>query len=154
MSVELVNQKDLAYYYLSHFCKDSCHSYVYKKIAHSLFSRRFSAEQQQYWFLGSFYPRQKLYYSLDKLAKNGFGNVLGDYFSQTHLVTLPCNSGSPSNRFFISAFRVQSRVARWYIFKTKIHIWVNFGGPCIEKVATMAVWNRLRPFETFWANLE
>jgi hypothetical protein len=23
----------------------------------------------------------------------------------------------------------QSRVARWYIFKPKIPIWVNFGGP-------------------------
>jgi hypothetical protein len=26
-----------------------------------------------------------------------------------------------------------SRVARWFVFKPKIAIWVNFGGPCIAK---------------------
>jgi hypothetical protein len=29
-----------------------------------------------------------------------------------------------------SFFLLQSRVAKWYIFKPKIPIWVNFGGPC------------------------
>jgi hypothetical protein len=24
----------------------------------------------------------------------------------------------------------QSRVARWFVFKPKIHIWVNFRGSC------------------------
>jgi hypothetical protein len=28
-------------------------------------------------------------------------------------------------------FNVLARVARWYIFKPKIPIWVNFGGPFI-----------------------
>jgi hypothetical protein len=26
--------------------------------------------------------------------------------------------------------QVQARVARWYIFRPKIAIWVNFEGPC------------------------
>jgi hypothetical protein len=25
---------------------------------------------------------------------------------------------------------VRARVARWFVFKPKIQIWVNFGGPC------------------------
>jgi hypothetical protein len=29
----------------------------------------------------------------------------------------------------ISGFHLRSRVARWFIFKPKIAIWVNFGGP-------------------------
>jgi hypothetical protein len=33
------------------------------------------------------------------------------------------------NRFlFFCAGGVQCRVARWYVFKPKIKIWVNFGG--------------------------
>jgi hypothetical protein len=32
-------------------------------------------------------------------------------------------------RFLLHHFQVLSRVARWYIFKPKIPIWVNFGGP-------------------------
>jgi hypothetical protein len=28
---------------------------------------------------------------------------------------------------------VQDRVARWFVFKPKIPIWVNFGGPYIGK---------------------
>jgi hypothetical protein len=30
-------------------------------------------------------------------------------------------------------FAVPTRVARWHIFKPKISIWVNFGGPCNER---------------------
>jgi hypothetical protein len=33
----------------------------------------------------------------------------------------------------ISSGRVESRVARWFVFKPKIQIWVNFGGPCKGK---------------------
>jgi hypothetical protein len=35
-----------------------------------------------------------------------------------------------------------SRVARWYIFKPKISIWVNFGGFCNVKMAVYFVANR------------
>jgi hypothetical protein len=31
-------------------------------------------------------------------------------------------------------FEIGARVARWYIFKPKIPIWVNFGGPWNGKV--------------------
>jgi hypothetical protein len=34
------------------------------------------------------------------------------------------------------------RVARWFIFKRKIPMWVNFGGPWSGKV-----WHILNPFE-------
>jgi hypothetical protein len=44
------------------------------------------------------------------------------------------------------------RVARWFIFKPKILIWVNFGGPYIEKYwyIGMAIWNILRTFGIFY----
>jgi hypothetical protein len=42
---------------------------------------------------------------------------------------------------------LMNRVARWYVFKPKIQIWVNFGGPWNEKSwYSMAVWNILLPF--------
>jgi hypothetical protein len=42
---------------------------------------------------------------------------------------------------------VRSRVARWYIFKTKIPIWVNFGVPWIVKGRYV-----LRTFEKYYCN--
>jgi hypothetical protein len=41
-----------------------------------------------------------------------------------------------------------SRVARWYIFKPKIPIWVNFGGSWSEKG-----WYILLPFGIFYSHL-
>jgi hypothetical protein len=46
------------------------------------------------------------------------------------------------------------RVARWFVFKPKIPIWLNFGGPNKVNVGTfydhleyfMAIWNNLWPF--------
>jgi hypothetical protein len=29
-----------------------------------------------------------------------------------------------------AALRFQTRVARWFVYKSKIQIWVNFGGSC------------------------
>jgi hypothetical protein len=53
------------------------------------------------------------------------------------------------------------RVARWYIFKPKIQIWVNFGGYCRGTCwhflwhfgLFAAIWYNLRPFGIFNANL-
>jgi hypothetical protein len=47
-----------------------------------------------------------------------------------------------------SSRSVHARVARWYIFKPKIPIWVNFGGSC-----TRRCWYILRPFDLFHGNL-
>jgi hypothetical protein len=33
----------------------------------------------------------------------------------------------------LNGFRVQARVARWFVFKPNIPIWVNFGGGCNGK---------------------
>jgi hypothetical protein len=41
----------------------------------------------------------------------------------------------------IRLLRMSTRVARWYVFKPKIKIWVNFGGPRNEKS-----WYILWPF--------
>jgi hypothetical protein len=41
------------------------------------------------------------------------------------------------------------RVARWYVFKPKIQLWVNYGELWNEKIWNilhMAIWNILRPF--------
>jgi hypothetical protein len=78
------------------------------------------------------------------------------YFSPTHLVTLDMHIGSLTKRHFSHIFRriwkppkidrseaaflsqefmagkrrsTQGRVARWFIFKPKIQIWVNFKRP-------------------------
>jgi hypothetical protein len=52
----------------------------------------------------------------------------------------------------------QIRVARWYIFKAKIPVWVNFLGSCNGRVGIFyghlvyftAVWYISRPFGIFW----
>jgi hypothetical protein len=35
----------------------------------------------------------------------------------------------PKNKFRFFGFMFTARVSRWYIFKPKILIWVNFGEP-------------------------
>jgi hypothetical protein len=45
-----------------------------------------------------------------------------------------------------------SRLARWYIFKPKIPMWVNFGGP-YNKKCWYILWSIgifCRPFGIFW----
>jgi hypothetical protein len=57
--------------------------------------------------------------------------------------------------------RGQSRVARWFIFKPKIPVWVIIYGPRLENVETFYVhllyladvWDILWPFGTFRVNL-
>jgi hypothetical protein len=44
-------------------------------------------------------------------------------------------------------FGVSDRVARWFVFKQKIPIWVNFVGSCYGKS-----WYILWPFGLFYAN--
>jgi hypothetical protein len=55
---------------------------------------------------------------------------------------------SQSNNF-------RTRVARWYVFKRKMQIWVNFGGPWNEKILeySMSIWNILRPFGIVYGHL-
>jgi hypothetical protein len=43
---------------------------------------------------------------------------------------------------------VHSWVARWFVFKPKIQIWVNFGGSCDERC-----WSFLWPFGQFDVHL-
>jgi hypothetical protein len=33
----------------------------------------------------------------------------------------------------------ESRVARWFAFKPKIAIWVNFGGPCVCRLENVEI---------------
>jgi hypothetical protein len=54
---------------------------------------------------------------------------------------------------------MQARVARWNVFKPKIRIWVNFGGPWNEKIGVFyghleyitAIWYILWPFSNLVA---
>jgi hypothetical protein len=51
---------------------------------------------------------------------------------------------------------VMSWVARWYIFKPKIPVWVNFGGPRNGKGwcrYSMPIWNMLWPFHILYEHL-
>jgi hypothetical protein len=65
-------------------------------------------------------------------------------------------------KYFIRS--VYTRVARWYVFKQKISIWVNCGGPwngkgwyilhmAISNIHITAIWNILRPFDIFHGHL-
>jgi hypothetical protein len=47
---------------------------------------------------------------------------------------------------------LQSRVARWFVFKPKIPIWVNFGAPYIGKCLYISwpFWNILRTWWIFY----
>jgi hypothetical protein len=47
--------------------------------------------------------------------------------------------------------KVGSRVARWYIFRPKIVIWINFGGPCNGRCYyILLVYGLLIHFMTIW----
>jgi hypothetical protein len=65
-------------------------------------------------FFGLLFPQRTSYVFI--LTKNGLGYILGDFFTNS--------SGHPGRHVgFLH------RVARWFVFKSKIAIWVNFGGP-------------------------
>jgi hypothetical protein len=65
---------------------------------------------------------------LTKKIELHFGRI----FLQTHLVTL------------------LTRVARWFIFKPKIPIWVSFGGPKIVKMLIYFRYGHLEYFTDVW----
>jgi hypothetical protein len=59
---------------------------------------------------------------------------------------------------FFCLFFIQNpiRVARWYVFKPKIPIWVNIGGPWNGKVwytYSVDIWNILWTFGIFYGRL-
>jgi hypothetical protein len=86
-------------------------------------------------------------------------NTLLGYVLQTWLITLGKlmrpRKKCPLERYnvYVTIHDYEPRkVARWYVFKPKISIWVNFVGPRNEKgwyVYSTAVWNTLRPFGIF-----
>jgi hypothetical protein len=51
--------------------------------------------------------------------------------------------------------RVARRVARWFVFKPKIAILVNFGWSCYRKSCYIlkTIWSILRPLEIFYGHL-
>jgi hypothetical protein len=60
-----------------------------------------------------------------------------------------CDNGFDGKMiFFTSSIVFQTRVARWYIFKPKISMWVNFGGPW-----NVNSWYILWPFEIYYGHL-
>jgi hypothetical protein len=76
----------------------------------------------------------------------------------------PTKSLLPAKRVFLQDWTllqlswnlIEIRVARWFVFKTKILIWVNFGGPWIGKCLctyVTAVGNILWRFGIFYDHL-
>jgi hypothetical protein len=60
--------------------------------------------------------------------------------------------------YFIQSacLRLECRVARWFVFKPKIPIWVNFGGLYVDwkrLIYFMAICNILRTFGKFYDHL-
>jgi hypothetical protein len=46
---------------------------------------------------------------------------------------------------------MESRVARWFVFKPKIPLWVNFGGPYIYVLENVCVfYGHLEYFMEIW----
>jgi hypothetical protein len=70
------------------------------------------------------------------LERSYESNQVGQHDANTENKTQMQN---PRVQMFIHGFdllhgsSVRTRVARWFIFKPKIPIWVNFGGPYIGK---------------------
>jgi hypothetical protein len=89
------------------------------------------------------------------LAKFGF-------LVRNQTIWQPCSSPSQQEPIFGSEGHfsevifwgrktVGIRVARWFVFKPKILIWVNFGGSCL--LYFMTIWPILRPLEIFYGHL-
>jgi hypothetical protein len=57
-------------------------------------------------------------------------------------------------RMFCDASDTKRRVARWFVFKPKIQIWVNYGAPFNEKklIYYIAIWNIFLPFGIFYGH--
>jgi hypothetical protein len=53
-----------------------------------------------------------------------------------------------SEMVLVIKFERPSRVARWYLFKPKVQIWVNLGGSC-----NWRWWYILRPFGLYYGHL-
>jgi hypothetical protein len=57
------------------------------------------------------------------------GSMLGDFFKWSLFKYISCRTGFVS---ILIDWRVgaASKVARWFVFKPKTPIWLNFGGSC------------------------
>jgi hypothetical protein len=90
--------------------------------------------------------RNSIVTEVDKLAI--FCQVVLSFFFQRHV----------KKRMLFRTSRVQIRVARWYIFKPKIPIWIDFGGSCNGRcwyilsplVYFTAIWYILWSFGIFY----
>jgi hypothetical protein len=89
---------------------------------------------------------------------------IGDNFWNPNLWVMPAvnqmqskqksaSNGSEKSARQTSSW-IQSRVARWFIFKQKIPIWVNFGGP-LNGTCFYILWSFefLRPFGIIYGRL-
>jgi hypothetical protein len=80
--------------------------------------------------------------------KNVEGGNQVIFLSYLKCVVLVTPIFSPPPRPSESKQQSASRVARWHIFKPKIPLWVNFGGPWVGKC-----WYILWPFGIFYGYL-
>jgi hypothetical protein len=61
--------------------------------------------------------------------------------NRTWATTTPSkNLQKVKKSLFIKIVKFPNRVARWFIFKPKITIWVNFGGLCVCKMFLNILW--------------
>jgi hypothetical protein len=103
-------------------------------------------------FFGLVTPRYKLCINFD--PKSGLGYILGHFF------TNPSGHLAADQLLFLERRRkslmkrvmraLVARVARWFIFKPKIQIWVNFGGPWKMMIYFTAIWNILQTSGIFY----
>jgi hypothetical protein len=79
------------------------------------------------------------------------GNILGIFFT-ARLVTLDSQAVVTKTEWASQTLlqfndEIWTRIARWFLFKPKIPIWVNFGGPYMENVY---IYVHLEYFTDIW----
>jgi hypothetical protein len=81
-------------------------------------------------------------FQITDLSALSIGEQTDNDYLRSYLAPLSCNTHI-----------LLIRVARWYIFKPKIPILVNFGVLQRKMVNFRAIWSISLPFETFYGHL-
>jgi hypothetical protein len=79
------------------------------------------------------FPQKKSCFGQFLTERKLLGNILGIFFT-ARLVTLDSQAVVTKTEWASQTLlqfndEIWTRVARWFLFKPKIPIWVNFGGP-------------------------
>jgi hypothetical protein len=91
------------------------------------------------WPFGTFYcyPRFGALYQETSGRPGLCLTIDNDAFDALRLFAASCLKSAFTTGTRIPFLLVHTRVAKWYAFKPKIQVWLNYGGPWNEKVCYM-----------------